>query len=177
MISRLLRNFARRTEGVAAVEFAFILPVMLLMYLGGVEVSQAVAVDRKVAILARSLGDLVAQVNTINTSEVENIFNVAPTVMAPYGATAARMAVSSIWTDENGVSKVDWSATRNGTAPAVGDVVTLPTGLASNNSSIVMAKVEYDYMPPIGKVFTGPLSMSETIYLKPRGTDRITKSD
>src|SRR5262249_34725949 len=61
-LSRKLRRFARDKRGISAVEFAMLLPLMVTLYLGGVEVSQAVAIDRKVTLIARTVADLVAQV-------------------------------------------------------------------------------------------------------------------
>ena len=55
-------------RGVSAVEFAMLLPLMLTLYLGGVEVSQGVSIDRKVTLTARTVADLVAQVSSINTT-------------------------------------------------------------------------------------------------------------
>ena len=62
---RPIRRLLRDKRGVSAVEFAMLLPLMVTLYLGGVEVSQAVAIDRKVTLVARSLGDLVAQATTV----------------------------------------------------------------------------------------------------------------
>jgi Flp pilus assembly protein TadG len=60
-----MRRLLRDKRGISAVEFAMLLPLMVTLYLGGVEVSQAVAVDRKVTLVARSLGDLVAQATNV----------------------------------------------------------------------------------------------------------------
>ena len=48
-------------RGVAAVEFAVIVPVMLVLFFGMVEFSSGVAVDRKVTLMARTLSDLTSQ--------------------------------------------------------------------------------------------------------------------
>ena len=50
-----LRDLARGEGGMAAVEFALILPFMLIAYLGGVEVGDGVAINRKVAITTRAV--------------------------------------------------------------------------------------------------------------------------
>ena len=48
-------------RGVAAVEFAVIVPVMLVLFFGMDEFSSGVAVDRKVTLMARTLSDLTSQ--------------------------------------------------------------------------------------------------------------------
>jgi Flp pilus assembly protein TadG len=51
----------RDRSGIAATEFAVIVPIMLVMFFGVVEFSSAVAVDRKVTLVSRTLSDLTAQ--------------------------------------------------------------------------------------------------------------------
>ena len=48
-------------RGVAAIEFAMIVPLMLVLFFGTVEFSSGVAVDRKVTLMARTLSDLTSQ--------------------------------------------------------------------------------------------------------------------
>ena len=55
-IARLKRD----TSGMAAIEFVFIVPLMLVIFFGTIELSNGVAADRKVTITARTLSDLVA---------------------------------------------------------------------------------------------------------------------
>lgn len=172
----LLRRFRRSERGVAAIEFAFILPLMLTMYIGGLTISQGIAVDRKVTLLARTLGDLTAQFNVVTDADVSNIFDAAATIMTPYPSAPAKMVVTSVWTDDKGTTKVDWSVSRNGTAPKSGTAVSLPPGLAAKNTSIVMATVDYTYKPPLVNDVFGEVALGETIYVKPRGTERIIKN-
>ena len=57
-----LSGCAHDERGVSAVEFALLLPLMVTLYLGGVEVSQGLTIDRKVTLVARTVADLAAQV-------------------------------------------------------------------------------------------------------------------
>ncbi len=77
-------DFLRDKRGVSAVEFAMLLPLMITLYIGGVEVSSAIAIDRKVTLVARTLGDLVAQSTSVNAADMTNILNAATTVVQPY---------------------------------------------------------------------------------------------
>ena len=78
------RKFASNTEGMAAVEFAMILPLMLTLYLGAAELSQGIGADRKVTMTARTVADLVSQVTSINNADMTNSLNAAAAVMAPF---------------------------------------------------------------------------------------------
>ena len=59
-----LRKFFRETRGIAAIEIAFILPFMLLIYFGLFDITALVSVNRKVTYSASIVADLVAQNKT-----------------------------------------------------------------------------------------------------------------
>ena len=80
----LAGRFWRAENGVALIEFAFTLPVMVILYLGSIVVTQGMMTDRKVTLLTRALGDIVAQDTTVTATERDEIFNAARVVMTPY---------------------------------------------------------------------------------------------
>ena len=126
LVTRRLSEFANDKRGVSAVEFAMLLPLMLTLYLGGVEVSQGISIDRKVTLTARTVADLVAQVSSIDTAGINAALGAATAIMAPYPDKDAKVTVSVVDIDTNGNAKVKWSSTKNGTARAVGSSVTAP---------------------------------------------------
>jgi Flp pilus assembly protein TadG len=168
---RSLRRFLRDKRGVSAVEFAMLLPLMVTLYIGGVEVSQAIAVDRKVTLVARTLGDLVAQSTALNANEMTNILNAASSVVQPYSSSLIQVTVSRVDVDANGVAKVIWSKTQNGSVES--GTVTLPAALNTANTSLIWAKSQYVYTPTIGYVITGALTMKDQIYMRPRLSDTV----
>ena len=171
-----LTRLAGDERGVSAVEFALLLPVMLTLYLGGVEVSQAVAVDRKVTLTARSVADLVAQATSVNTTDMTNILNAATAVTAPYPSANLKVTVSQVKIDAQGNAKIEWSDAKNTTARAVNQVVTVPTALKIPNTWLIWGEVQYDYKPTIGYVITGTLSLKDQIYMRPRLSDSVTRT-
>src|ERR1700755_2034517 len=75
-------------SGNAAVEFAVIVPLMLTMFFGTVELSNGVAVDRKVTLVARTLSDLTSQsLDKTSDTELENIFAASSSILSPYSVT------------------------------------------------------------------------------------------
>ena len=58
--SRIARLLGDR-RGAAAIEFAFIAPLLLSMYLVTMEVSQAIEVNKKIARVGSMVADLVTQ--------------------------------------------------------------------------------------------------------------------
>jgi len=173
---RPVRRLLRDKRGISAVEFAMLLPLMVTLYLGGVEVSQAVAIDRKVTLTARSLGDLVAQATTVTNSDMTNILNATAAIIVPYQDSKLKIVVSSVAIDAQGVAKVAWSDTKNGTARAVGSTVTLPAALNTASTTLIWAESQYLYTPTIGYVITGSMTLKDQIYMRPRLSDAVTRT-
>ncbi|MGE0847003.1 MAG: TadE/TadG family type IV pilus assembly protein [Flavobacteriaceae bacterium] len=172
--SALLRCW-RTEDGVSAVEFALILPLLIALYLGGVELSHAITIDRKVTSMTSSVADLVSQAAVIENAEMQGIFNAVSAIMTPYPEAEARVVVSSVSVDSNGVARVSWSDGYHKTPRSVGSTITLPQGIAENNTTIILAEGEYTYQPQFGSAITGPLTVSDRFYLRPRVTDSILR--
>jgi Flp pilus assembly protein TadG len=79
-----IQDFCRDRRGVSAVEFATVLPFMLIAYLGSVEVGNGINAKVRVAETARTVTDLATQYFTIKNAEMTNIFNASSAVMAPF---------------------------------------------------------------------------------------------
>lgn len=166
---RALRRFGGDTRGVSAVEFALILPVMVTIYLGSVDVTQILTADRKVTNVASSLADLVAQSTQIADSEVQNVFNAAMAIMDPLPTGTLSVIVTSVVMDENQNTVVDWSEASNASAYSQGQGITVPTGIIDAGSSVIMAEVNYTYTSPVVTLVAGgAIDLEDKFYLRPR---------
>jgi Flp pilus assembly protein TadG len=174
-LPQLLSRFAQDRRGVSAVEFAMLLPLMITLYLGTVEVSQGVGIDRKVTLTTRTVADLASQVSSINNADMTNILNASAAVIVPYDTSKLKATVSAVTIDANSVAKIAWSDTLNGTKRAVGSTVTLPTALVVPNTTLIWSEVSYSYKPTIGYVITGTLNLSDQIWMRPRLSDTVTR--
>jgi Flp pilus assembly protein TadG len=170
-----LRDFARGQGGMAAVEFAVLLPFLLTAYLGGVEVGDGVAINRKVAITSRAVADLATRYTTIKNADMATILGAASTIIAPYAPGPLTVTVSEVSVDAKGNATVTWSDTLNGTARAVGSAVTLPGTLAAAGSAYVWGEVKYGYTPTLGYVMTGTVTLSNQTFMSPRESAAITR--
>ena len=175
-LSRRITSLRRDQRGVSAVEFAMLLPLMVTLYLGAVEISQGVAIHRKVTLTARTVADLASQVTSINNADMTNMLNAASAVVAPFPASPLKVTVSAVTIDANGLAKVVWSDARNGTARAVNSTVSLPTALNIPNSQLIWSEVHYNYLPTIGYVVTGALNLFDQIYMRPRLSDTVNRT-
>jgi Flp pilus assembly protein TadG len=175
LLSRL-QDFARAQSGMAAVEFAVLLPFMLTAYLGGVEIGDGVAIDRKVAITARSVADLASRYTKITDVQMSGILGASSTIIQPYAPGPLTVIVSGVTIDNKGNATIDWSDSINGTAHAKGDAVTLPGTLKTIGTYYVWGEVRYSYQPTLGYVMTGTWTLSNQIFMSPRESATITRS-
>jgi Flp pilus assembly protein TadG len=169
-------RFAVDRRGVSAIEFAIIAPLMITLYLGGVEVTQAVAINRKTTLVAHTVADLVAQVSKVTDADMQDVLTASSTVATPYPAANLTVTVSSIVINNAGVATVAWSDTLHGTARTVNSAVTLDATLAVPNTSLILGEVSYSYTPTFGNIITGTLVLSDKTYLRPRVSTTVTRS-
>jgi Flp pilus assembly protein TadG len=155
------------TRGIAAVEFAMIVPLMLVLFFGTVEFSSGVAVDRKVTLMARTLSDLTSQNVSVTSTQLTNIFNASTGILTPYSSSPMNARIVELYIDANLVVRQIWSAT-SGTAPPTG-TVTVPTALKIANTYLIYSEVSYNYAPLIGYVMTKTgINLSDLTFTRPR---------
>jgi Flp pilus assembly protein TadG len=170
---RRLMRLGRDIKGAVAVEFAFIAPILILMYFGIAEFTEGMIVKRRVSHVASTIADLTSRVSQVNTSDTSDIFSVGRTIVAPLSTTSLRMRLSSVTANSAGVSHIDWSDANNWTAYTVGATVTPPAAVISANQSIVMAEVQYTYDSPIHYLLPTGIVMNQVYYLRPRISNMV----
>lgn len=173
-------GFWRNLEGVAAIEFAMIVPLMFLLFVGAVEFSQAITVDRRVTQIASSTADLVARTKSISTSEVTSIFNISDELMKPYETAPLKITILNVIASPSDatVTTICWFQNYQGGAASYtkGQTYKLPDGVVQAGESVVVSEVRYAYTPPLFHYFIkGTTNLSETFYLKPRLSASIEK--
>ena len=175
VMPRQLRRFAADQRGVSAVEFAILLPLMLTMYLGGVEISQAVSADRKTTLVAHTIGDLTAQASNVTTADMTNVLNAGAAVAYPFSAANLKSTVTAVCIDSTGTrATVLWSRTLNGTARSGTVTSLIPTALMVASTSLIWGEASYAYRPTIGWTITGTLNLSDKFFLRPRLSSSVT---
>jgi Flp pilus assembly protein TadG len=171
-----LRGFAEDRSGSSVVEFALLLPLMLTMYFGSIQVTDAISADRQVTLVASTAAEITSQYSQVATSDVTNILTAAAAVMAPFSVTSANATVrlSSITVDNNGNATVAWSRCLNGTARSGTVTNLIPAGLLIANTSVIWGEATYTYRPTIGWGIVGTVPMSDQIFLRPRQSANVT---
>lgn len=194
-------RFSRCREGIAAVEFAFVAPIMLCMFIGVVELSQGITVDRRVSHITSSTADLVARQRNVTRSILNDYMTIIDNLMAPYSETPLKLTIASIYntTSAPTVAKTCWVYHRNDTNSQGADTtitagnnyVGLPANLldAAGGTSVIVVKASYLYQPVMffrtapttvqgaqvsSFIGSAGITMTETFYLKPRLQSSVT---
>jgi Flp pilus assembly protein TadG len=181
--TRGFAGFWRDRRGVAAIEFAVIVPVMLVAFFGTVEFCSAIAVDRKVTLVARTLSDLTSQAGApVTDTYVQNVFTASVAIMNPYDLSPTTARISQIYVDSHSNATVQWSKAATfatGAAQAMlaassrstGDNVTslVPPALLIKQTYLILSEVSYQYKPSVGYVMAkAGINLSDVSYTRPR---------
>ncbi|MGH6827309.1 MAG: TadE/TadG family type IV pilus assembly protein [Rhizomicrobium sp.] len=171
---RELRRLSRDNLGIAAIEFALILPVLLLLYFGGVELTEGVTLNRQVALTATTVATIVSQYTTLSaSSQLPDILNAATQILAPYGGASPKVVISLVTIDSGGHATVTWSQSLNTPSRTQGAPITVPPDLDVANTSLVLSEASDAYAPIFDFLGLGPFNLSAVIYMVPREATTI----
>ena len=168
---RLRRSALRLSgdnSGIAAIEFAMIVPLMLVLFFGTVEFSSGVAINRKVTLMARTLSDLTSQNISVTDAQLTNFFNASTGIMTPFPSAPTKSTISELYVDPATLAaRVQWS---KGDAPrGAGTAVAIPAALQIGGTYLIYSEVSYKYVPSIGYVMAkAGINMSDFTFTRPR---------
>ncbi|CDK98829.1 conserved protein of unknown function containing TadE-like domain [Magnetospirillum gryphiswaldense MSR-1 v2] len=165
--ARMLARLRRDRAGIAATEFALILPVMVLMLVGMAEVFGLVQAYGKALSAAQVVSDLTSRADSQSTASMNGIVTGAQRVLDPLPSGADRLGirVASVGISSAGQPVQLWTYSWGGAAPAVaiGDAA----GLAPNGQSVIMVTLRYTH-PPLLQAILGSLSLNHSVVSRPR---------
>lgn len=164
-------SLRRDRRGAAMAELAAAMPLLVLLLLGGIEVSRFALLNQRVDRLATTMGDLVAQADTLTASDLDKLFLAAEHIAWPFPVkTQAVIIISSISippAPAAPVPKITWQRASTGGISAVsqigsvGATPTLPSGLTvTGSNTLIVSEVYFDFVP----MFVGQLMSPHRIY-------------
>lgn len=182
----VLRRLLGAEGGMAAVEFSLILPILCVLWIGGVELTQGLSVDRRLNNLVSAVGDLSARSKQLTYSDISTIFDIAPGALYPYCKTEAdctakglQMRITAVDVSAGGSLTIAWSRAQ-GTSPYDGEDnidALIPAALRVPSSQVIMAEVNYTYQPAVGYVVTGAVALDDRMFFVPRLTQYVKLCD
>lgn len=173
---RGLQNIRADQDGVSAIEFALIAPLMVVLFFGGIEISLLMQADRRVTTVASTIGDLASRETILNNGDIDDIFLASTILLSPLDPSIAEVRLTSLIADASGDVTVDWSDGCNLEGRMPGESVDdLPEGIIAPNGSIIMAEISYEYDSEIAFTLQNTLTLSDRFFLRPRRSDTVER--
>jgi Flp pilus assembly protein TadG len=174
MLKRV-KQLWRDRRGVAAVEFAFIAPILILAYLGLAEMTTAMMAERRASHVAAAIADVVAQSTTMKQTDIDDIFKLGDEIVKPFPEANLKICVAAMQM-ASGTTTVIWTKSVRGPTgcPAQGATVTPPAGLITDGQGLIMTRTQYHFDSPVGRFLPNGITFDERFYLRPRKSETVT---
>ena len=178
----LTRRFAASDQGLAAVEFAMVVPFLLVMMLATFDAGRGVAAYMKVRAATFTLASITNQfttsTNAIASSDMTDITGSSVSVLAPFtGTTVAR--ITQIKATSLTAATVSWSYATDTSAYTAGNTwpsANLPTQFTASNACnsfpcyFIFAEMTYTFQPTFGYFLTGSVVFKDNVWVTPRSS-------
>ena len=164
---KLLKIFLKDDRAVAAIEAGFLMPVLLAILCGMVDMGMAVVTNLKVTNAAQMASDLVSRGATVTTAEINDAIVAGRMAMQPYSTTSYGIDVVGI--QFVGVSltpTVRWRQTENMEPNTA--VLTNSMGLGLQDEGVIAVTVRYTFTPYFTGFLVDTLVMEEEAYVRGR---------
>lgn len=178
--SRLAANLTQLRDdrqGLGAVEFALLFPMLLVAYLTAFELTLGVSAMKRATAASSTVADLVSRQGEVNKSFLEGMADVATATFVPYGTTGLDLKITGIKVDANKNATVRWSWKNNETVPyAVGNPVTLPDELAQPDTFLIHSELSVPhellmYLPNFSGSEVKNITIAREYYFRQRVGD------
>ena len=173
---RLRARLMRDCRGVAALEFALVLPFMLVLYFGTVEITQLIRVSNKLTMATETAADIIGAQNTYSLASLQNAQLGSQLMMKPFSATPLQNSFASISFNSAGAaSAVTWQVLQgtNAASVPVATLCSAAAGLGLGNDSVVIVTSSYKYTGITSYVLPTSWTLSKRAFVRPRDVSII----
>jgi len=178
---RSRRNLVLDDRGAAAVEFALIVPVLILLYAVGFEIAEAATVKRKLTDTTVQLANVASQDTKTTKADVAILMSAASQIMTPYSTNVLSMQVAEIYVDNSGTPHIQWTESYLNGTPLQGTLITTPPSAPPSfktaNSYYIDVQTTYLYYPIVGTNFIHAMTLSNQSFALPRNSSSIPCPD
>lgn len=171
-----LRDFGKARAGLAALEFAILLPMMVLLLFGSVDLIDALGSNRRAENVAASLADVVARDTEVTDDEMTGLWAAIGVLMVPDNPNDVKARITSVEIESATTARIVWSEGHGMSGLTAGAVIDLPDAMMIAGTSVIFAETELHYESPLGILFTGAVDLNHEAYRRSRLVDPIPRA-
>ena len=162
-----VKGWLFQKDGTAAVEAAFVFPILLVLLLGTFDMGRGILSNQKTIRASQITADLITRARTVSVADVNEAVNAGELALHPFSTDTFGVEIVSVRFDEDSTPEVVWSELR-GNITANANVLTDVASLAEPNGGVVVVTVEYDFEPVFAGFVIDQISMRETAFSRGR---------
>jgi Flp pilus assembly protein TadG len=160
-------RFLRNDSGVAAVEAAFLFPLLILILCGTYDMGRALLANQKLISAAQTVADLLAREDEVTDDELNEAIAAGRLSLMPYPTASFGVDVAGIeFVGASAVPTLDWRDSVN--AEPNDEVLEAATGLGEQGEGVLAVTATFTHTPFFSNVFTGDIEMQEVAYARGR---------
>ena len=176
------RGLLSSRKGVAAIEFALIAPVMVVMLLGVIETGRLLHASLRLSNATSNFADIAARGKTASGAEVDSLLKAFPLMLGGSGNNYRVTISGVIWKEGDADPVVAWQRGGGGLDAEdiiglVGEVAKVPTGLVvEGEDAVLVVETEYLHEPLVTMFGTG-FTLNSQAFARPRRAAMIELVD
>ena len=172
-----LSQFAKDIRALGALEFALMVPVMLILWTGTVELAEFHLASRKVTVAAQSAADLISQEVSVTEAQLEDIVQAVTAIMGPFPVKGLGITFVSVEADSDGRVTIGWRFDGGVAAAGEGAIPTRAIPLVGQDDSVIVAIITYRHRGTF-KIFSDGSAIdtviTEEAFIRPRRVEKIS---
>jgi Flp pilus assembly protein TadG len=174
-LTQRFRRFGTARDGLAALEFAIIAPMMIFLLFASVELIDVLDTNQRAQNATASVADVTARDTEVSDEEIAGLWAALDILLFPGGGADMQIRVTSVTIIDATTARVVWSEGHGMSPRAANSDVSLPAGMMTPGTSVIMAESVYPYNAPLGFLFEGSMNLKHTLYRRSRLVDPIPR--
>lgn len=141
-----IERLASERSGASAIEFAFLAPILIAIYISSFEITAGYSVSQKTLKAAGSIADIVTRQDAVDKAFLSEMIDTAEATIAPSPALGLKLKITGVTIDSSGNAKVLWSWNESGGTPYVkGSTVSVPADMRKPSSFLVRSELSVEH--------------------------------
>lgn len=182
LIIKPIRQWGRDVRGLAAMEFAMVFPIMIVLLLGIIELGNGIQANQKVIASSQIVADLLTRVEEVTDEQLEDAKSAGRLALTPFDQDLVGFDIISVRYDADGADDdaepdpvIVWRDTTN--MDPIANIPVNVQSLALAGDGVMLVYVRFPYEPPFGTRIVGNITMIENTFSRGRTVPVITRAN